>query len=66
MGGLLELAVSIKQTDLSKTHLINKKTLASVANFLTSEHIDFIFKELAGNQHDIDYSVLVYDLKGDV
>ena len=66
MGGLLQLAVSIKQTDSSKTHLINKKTLASVATFLTTAHIDLIFKELGGNQHDIDYSVLIYDLKGDI
>lgn len=65
-GGLLKLAVGFKTTDPAKLHVISKRTLATMAPFLQGDHIDLIFRELSSNQNDIDYSVLVYDIKGQV
>ena len=58
--------MKIKKTDPKKLHVVNKRTLQSIASYLENEHLDLIFKELSENQTDIDYSVLVYDLKGQI
>ncbi len=37
-----------------------------MASYLTQDHLNLIFQQLSDNHNDIDYSVLVYDLKGQV
>ncbi|MCB0369207.1 MAG: hypothetical protein KDD45_07055 [Bdellovibrionales bacterium] len=63
-NSLLSFAVRIKQTDPKKHHVVNRNTLQSLAPFLQKQHVDLVFKELSENQNEIDYSVLIYDLKG--
>lgn len=63
---MLAFAVRLKSTDTARTHHITRKTLQSIAPFLQEDHLQLIFRELSQNQSEIDYSVLVYDLKGQV
>lgn len=66
LGSLLSVAVKIKTTDTKRTHLISKKTLQSILPFLQADHLNIIYQELSQNGTEIDYSNLVYDLKGQV
>ncbi len=64
LTALLSLAVKFKSSDIKKTHHFNRKTLQDLIPYLDGENIELIFKELSQNNSEIDYSVLVYDLKG--
>ena len=66
LGSLLSLGVKLKATDTKKTHHVDKQTLQGVAPYLKPDHLNLIFTELSQDQKQIDYSVLVYDLKGQV
>ena len=65
-GSLLQFAVQLKNADPKKTHRINKETLRSIFAPLQQDHLDLIFQELSEDRISLDYSVLVYDLKGEV
>ena len=65
-GSLLSLAVRIKSTDPKKQHVINRRSLQEISPFLQQDHLNIIFRELSQNDKDIDYSLLIYDLKGQV
>ena len=58
--------MQFKTTDAKKTHHISRKTLQTILPCLQPEHCSLVFNELSQNQQEIDYSVLVYDLKGQV
>jgi hypothetical protein len=40
--------------------------LQSILPFLQADHLNIIYQELSQNGTEIDYSNLVYDLKGQV
>ena len=63
-SNLLQLAVKLKSGDTKRTHKISKATLKSVIRTLNEEDINLIFKELSQDSKEMDYSVLIYDLKG--
>lgn len=64
LGSLLRLAVKLKAADKDKSHLVDRNKLSLLLSFLTKEHTGFILNELSQDGNRIDYSVLVYDLKG--
>jgi hypothetical protein len=64
LGSLLCLAVKLKATDKDKSHLVDRSKISLLLPFLTKEHITLILSELSQDGNRIDYSVLVYDLKG--
>ena len=64
MGSLLSLAVKFKSLDSNKSHSINRAALARLVDFLAPDHVSLILGELSENGTEIDYSVFVYDLKG--
>lgn len=66
MGSLLSLAVKFKSLDSNKTHRINRTTLTKLLDFLAPDHVSLIFGELSENGTEIDYSVFIYDLKGQI
>ena len=66
MGSLLSLAVKLKSSDTKKTHQVGSQTLQVAAPYLQQSHIDLIFAELSQDRKQIDYSVLIYDIKGTV
>lgn len=58
------MAVRFKSLDSNKSHRISRNTLTKLLDFLAPEHVSLIFGELSENGTEIDYSVFVYDLKG--
>jgi hypothetical protein len=61
----VQSSFNLKQVnDTHKTHLVTKTQLNSLIPFLSTENIELVFQELSKNSKEIDYSVLVYDLKG--
>lgn len=64
VGSVLNLAVKLKAADPQRTHLLTKNAIQTQIPFLASEDIELIFRELSENGKEIDYSILIYDLKG--
>lgn len=64
VGSVLNLAVKLKAADPQRTHHLTKSVIQAQIPFLVSEDIELIFRELSENGQEIDYSILVYDLKG--
>jgi hypothetical protein len=63
-GSILNLALKLKAADPQHKHLLGRKALQAQIPFLQGEHIDIVAKELSENGQDVDYSIIVYDLKG--
>jgi len=64
LGSLAELAAKLKISDKGKTHKISTIKLFSALPFLTMDHLNILADELSEGKDNIDYSLLVYDLKG--
>jgi Ca2+-binding EF-hand superfamily protein len=56
--------VRLKLADKDKSHLIDRASLAKQLPFLTKDHLSLVIDELSQDGNEVDYSVLVYDLKG--
>jgi hypothetical protein len=64
LGSLLRLAVRLKATDRDKSHLVDRNTLTQNLPFLSKDHLSLILAEHSQDGSRLDYSVLIYDLKG--
>ncbi len=64
VGSVLNVAVKFKTADPQRTHFLTKSAIQTQLPFLGSEDIELIFRELSENGQSIDYSILIYDLKG--
>lgn len=66
LGSLTVLAAQLKTSDIGKTHRISSQRLSSILPFLSKDHLSIISDELSEGKDSIDYSLLIYDLKGEI
>ena len=60
------MAAKLKISDVGKTHRISTMKLFSSLPYLTMDHLNILSDELSEGKDNIDYSLLVYDLKGEI
>lgn len=60
------MAARLKAADVGKKHRLSTMKLFSSLPYLTMDHLNILSDELSEGKDNIDYSLLVYDLKGEI